>query len=57
MKTNPNELTTLLTKRELMAIEFTKAFISIEYDCTDTCVKYGLSAADKLIEALNKEEQ
>jgi len=43
-----------LTKREHMAIEFTKAFIGIQYSSTETCVEMGIDAADRLIKALNK---
>jgi len=41
-----------LTKREYMAIEFTKACLS-RGDTTERSVELGLKATEKLLEALN----
>ncbi len=69
MKTNPNSSATGygfcnenthtesagLTIREHMAIEFTKAFITIQYSSGDECIRQGIITADKLIIELNKD--
>lgn len=49
-----NETSLGLTKYEHMCIEFTKAFISIEYSSFDACVKAGIDTADNMVKKLNE---